>query len=276
MSREPVQSILQQLSHGQAPVPRVLLVYAHPDDEAIAVGGQLPIFRQGLFVQVTDGAPRDNSDGQRLGLSQDEYRATRALESRAALAAGGLPEARHRCLNLPDKEAALHLVELTQCLAEIVAAERPAAIFTHPYEGGHADHDSCAFAVHQAVARLDGDRPLILESPFYFRAQDGGMQTGAFLDEEEESIATCTLSPEQQERKRAALACFTTQASVLQSFADALSQERFRVAPTYDFTRPACPGPAFYESFIPHMSAARFAQLASESLKAMQTESVFA
>ncbi|GAA3750211.1 PIG-L deacetylase family protein [Terriglobus aquaticus] len=242
-------------------------MYAHPDDEMIAVGGHLSLFRQALFLQVTNGAPADNADGNRLGLSRDEYRATRALELRAAFAAAGLPEARHRCLNLPDKEAAFHLPDLTDQIAQLVAAEPPDYIFTHPYEGGHPDHDACAFAVHTAVAALPENRPVILESPFYFSNADGTMHTGSFLHEEPGTILTLPLSASQQQSKQAAFAAFQTQRDVLANFPVAVREERFRIAPVYDFTNPAAPGPAFYESFVPGLTAARFSALAAEALQ---------
>lgn len=251
-----------------------MFVYAHPDDEAIAAGGQLPLFREALFLQVTDGAPADNADGDRLGLSRDEYRATRALELRAAFAAGGLPEARHRSLNVPDKEAAVDLPSLTRKVAQVIAAEQPEVIFTHPYEGGHADHDACAFAVHQAVTKLGDAKPLLVESPFYFANPDGGIETGAFLREDDADILTLPLSPEQRDAKQAAFAAFTTQSSMLALFKPMLQRECFRVAPAYDFCVPATSGPAYYEFFIPHLSGVRFAQLAAGALESMNEESL--
>ena len=263
LQREQIQQLFHRLRSSDP--PRTLLVYAHPDDEAIAVAGHLPLFRNALFVQVTDGAPVDNTDGIRLGLTRDEYRATRALELRSAFAAAGVPEAQHRCLNLSDKEAALHLPELIEQIAHIIRTEQPEAIFTHPYENGHADHDSTAFAVHQAVAGISSNAPVILESPFYFRSPGGGIHTGSFLHEDPENTVSLPLSPGQQQGKRAAFAAFSTQQHVLQDFDAVLREERFRVAPAYDFTRPATSGPAFYESFIP-LTAVRFAELATEAI----------
>ncbi|MEO5568891.1 MAG: hypothetical protein ABIR92_10385, partial [Gemmatimonadaceae bacterium] len=43
-------------------------------------------------------------------------------------------------------------------------------MLTHPYEGGHSDHDSTAFAVHLATGMLlrEGRRaPIILELTSY-------------------------------------------------------------------------------------------------------------
>ncbi|WP_419804655.1 PIG-L deacetylase family protein [Terriglobus sp.] len=271
MSRAQVTQIFQQL-HQQdtASSPRVLFVYAHPDDEAIAVGGQLPLFRNALFLQVTDGAPADNADGTRLGLSRDEYRATRALELRAAFAAGGLPEARHRSLNLSDKEAAYHLASLVQDITKTLQSEQPDVVFTHPYEAGHVDHDACAFAVHQAVASLPGKQPLIVESPFYFDDHLGNFTTGAFLQERDGEACDFPLTPAQRESKEAVFAAFETQRGILDLFGPALHTERFRVAPAYDFRQPPHPWPAYYQRFIPGLNPSRFCELATAAISELQ------
>lgn len=268
MTALPLKSLQHVFDRVRSPQPpRVLFVYAHPDDEVLAVGGHLPLFREALFLQATDGAPADNSDGNRLGLSRDEYRATRALELRAAFAAAGLPEVRHRCLNLPDKEAAFHLPDLTAQVAAAIATESPDFVYTHPYEAGHPDHDSCAFAVHTAVAALSGPRPTIVESPFYYRNPDWTMHTGSFLQEKPDTILTLPLSAAQQQSKQAALDAFETQRDVLANFSATTREERFRVAPAYDFTQLAAPGPAFYESFVSGLTADRFIELAAEALR---------
>lgn len=269
MPHEQLQQLFRDL---QAGVPRrVLFVYAHPDDETIAVGGHLALFRDALFVQVTDGAPADNADGERLGLSRDEYRATRILESRTAFAAAGLPEARRRALNYADKEAALHLAEITLQVAEILAAEQPHFILTHPYEAGHPDHDACAFAVHTAVAAMPEPRSMVVESPFYYGNPDGTMHTGSFLPPVHGEVLMLTLSEEQRDRKEASIAAFETQREVLANFRTTLQEESFREAPAYDFTRRIAPGAAFYESFVPGLSALRFTELAAEALARVAT-----
>ena len=275
MSRAQVTRIFQQLhQQNSASSPRVLFVYAHPDDEAISVGGQFPLFRKALFLQVTDGAPADNSDGTRLGLSRDEYRATRALELRAAFAAGGLPEARHRSLNLADKQAAYHLPSLVREIANVMDTEQPDVVFTHPYEAGHVDHDACAFAVHQAVASRDGARPLIVESPFYF--DDYDFTTGVFLHGHDDQTCGFPLNPAQRDSKEAVFAAFETQRGILDLFGPALRTERFRVAPAYDFRHAPHSWPAYYQRFIPDLSPSRFCELATAAMSELQSQGAVA
>ncbi len=53
---------------------------------------------------------------------------------------------------MPDQETAFQLAAIVHELIPVLAsAER---VITHPYEGGHPDHDTAAFAVAAACARL--------------------------------------------------------------------------------------------------------------------------
>jgi LmbE family N-acetylglucosaminyl deacetylase len=51
-----------------------------------------------------------------------------------------------------DGELALKLVEMIEYLE--LQLRNVSAVITHPYEGGHPDHDACAFAVQYAARRL--------------------------------------------------------------------------------------------------------------------------
>jgi hypothetical protein len=61
------------------PLPRALVVFAHPDDEVIALGARLERFRESRFICVTDGAPRDGADAHARSLSDREEEQTRAV-----------------------------------------------------------------------------------------------------------------------------------------------------------------------------------------------------
>src|SRR5690606_7720993 len=96
-------------------------------------------------------------------------------------------------LAYPDQELSFNLTALTRNLAEIITRERPTAIMTVPYEGGHPDHDSTAFAVAQAIAALEEwNRPTLLEmSAYHFR--EGACVYSRFL-QEAPGVLTLTLS----------------------------------------------------------------------------------
>src|SRR6266545_3371700 len=58
-------------------------------------------------------------------------------------------------IGLVDQEASLHLNELTRRLAALFREFGVRDVLTHPYEGGHPDHDAAAFAVHGACRLID-------------------------------------------------------------------------------------------------------------------------
>lgn len=227
---------------------RVLIVAAHPDDEVVGAGGNLSRFRDVRILHLTDGAPRDGSDAAVAGFPDAEsYGAARRRELLEALALAGLGEDRVETLGLPDQGASADLASLSLRLLSVLLAQRPALILTHPYEGGHPDHDAAAFAVFAACALIrssGGIPPARLEFTSY-HAGLHGMVTSRFL--QERGAQVIVLSPEERRLKEAMLACFVTQRRTLSWFP--VGVEAFRPAPAYDFTRPPHRGRLWYEWF---------------------------
>lgn len=229
------------------------------------------------FAHVTDGAPRDEQDSRAHGFaSLEEYRNARANEFRRSLETAGLHDVSYECLGITDQEASLQLQQLTRRLFQILNERRPDIIFTHPYEGGHPDHDACAFAVHQSVALLAAAHasrlPLIIECASY-HAGPTGTVTGRFLPHpSSEHEVVYQLSPEERQRKQALLECFNTQKEVLSCFK--VEEERFRIAPEYDFRRPPHAGQVLYDQFPWGMTSQRFCELATEAENALQAEAM--
>jgi len=224
-----------------------MLVFAHPDDEVIAVGARLSCFSSAHFIYVTDGAPRDQRDSRRNGFrSPDSYSEARFKELKRAFNLAGISRARRKCLEYPDQESAYHLPELTETIAKLFDKHRIQIVFTHPYEGGHPDHDATAFAVHHAVQFLDSEAPLIVEAAFYHQGVQG-IQTGSFVDSVEFEEVVYTLTDTERARKLELLACFTTQKDMLRNFST--REERYRASPQYEFTRPPHAGRIFYDNF---------------------------
>ena len=253
-------------------MPRAMLVVAHPDDEVIAIGGRIRRFRWAHFVHVTDGAPLNQQDSRHQGFSTlDAYRSARRDEFRRALSECGLSRVSFDCLAFSDQEASLHLADLTRKIASLILQHSPEVVLTHPYEGGHPDHDACAFAVHQAIHQLVSRNiqpPLVAETAFYHLGPFG-IETGCFLNgSKPKDEITYMLTSREQTQKQRLLRCFSTQRATLQYFSTA--RERFRLAPDYDFTTPPhCP-PVFYDGYPWGMNSFRFCELAKEALAAMR------
>jgi LmbE family N-acetylglucosaminyl deacetylase len=246
-------------------MPRALVVVAHPDDETVCLGARLGRFGDAHFIYVTDGAPRNEADSRAHGFATLEaYSNARAVELDCAFRSAGVSSARRESLGVPDQAAGLHLVELTEHILERLRRYRPEVVFTHPFEGGHPDHDACAFAVHHAVGLArEQVRPVIIEGAFY-NARNGTMETGTFLRDPASQFEVCyELSPSEQQRKRELIAWFTTQRETLSGFG--VLYERFRVAPENDFRRRPHEGAVLYEQHPWGMTAARFAALAAQA-----------
>lgn len=261
------------LRRGTAPVgsdlamPRAMIVVAHADDETIALGARIERFYEAHFIHVTDGAPRNEQDSRAHGFrSLDDYRQARVQELAGMFGAAGLNWGSRVCLDFPDQEASLNLSGITRQVAQQIADHQPEIIFTHPYEGGHPDHDACAFAVHHAVDlnRLSGGaRPLILEAPFYHAGPDG-FEAGTFLRRDGWMPEMFyELSEAEKKRKHKLVGHFATQRETLKNFHD--TTERFRIAPVYDFTMPAHEGKLLYEHYPWGMTSERFCRLSQQA-----------
>jgi LmbE family N-acetylglucosaminyl deacetylase len=217
---------------------KTLLLVAHPDDESVGAGAQLARLPELMLALVTDGAPRDVGFAQKAGCTtREEYAALRARELDLALRRGDAQPQR-AALGLVDQEAALHLPRLIAFVTELIERVRPEAILTHPYEGGHPDHDAAAFAVAVALGR-GSVKAAHFEMAYYNARGDGAFLPGGPAD------VVVPLSDEARARKQAMFAAHASQARVLGRFP--VDSERFRVAPEYDFARAPHEGKLYYE-----------------------------
>lgn len=198
---------------------RVLVVVAHPDDETIGAGALLTRISDVTVAWATDG----------------DHEIRRA-EAEAALDLADIGSDRRCWLGFTDRRAALDLRRLTRAVRGLVAHVRPDLVLTHPYEGGHPDHDAVAFAAARCGAP-------VVEMAGYHRGPEG-MQVGDFLPNGPPARIHW-LSPDERAHKRRMLAAHATQRCALVPFG--VEAERYRRAPAYDFTRAPHDGRLHYE-----------------------------
>ena len=226
----------------------LVVVAAHSDDEAIGLGAHLRSLQHlQVLIHVTDGAPRNEQDARNGGFtSWADYATARSGESARAMEIAGAKGNREN-LGIADQQTIHNIEPISNQLAALLRALRPDIVITHPYEGGHPDHDSTAASVHAACAilRADSERvPRIAEFASYYAGPDG-LEVERFLGET--STDDFLLSESERERKLEIFKCYESQAHVLQAFP--CRREPVRWAPRYNFSLPPHAGKLNYEQF---------------------------
>jgi N-acetylglucosamine malate deacetylase 2 len=259
------------LEDDSEPQPSVLVVAAHPDDEMVGAGARLGRWKNVGFLHVTDGAPQDMKDARESGFARcEDYARARREEFHNALGLLNLSPSVEIALDFPDQETTTHLPEVAAQLQVTLADLKPDVVVTHPYEGGHPDHDSTAWAVAAACDRLklEGQSgPLVVEMTSYHNGIYG-MVAGEFLPAGNTLVVAHELTPAECSFKRRLFACFKTQQRTLRWFP--IENESFRIAPRYNFSKPPHDGKLFYEQFKWGMDGGRWRALAAQASRNFQ------
>ena len=271
ITRQVLDRIAQRAAFARA-LPTTLVVVAHPDDEAIGAGGLLAGLPDAVVAHVTDGAPRDERYAQSKGFqTREEYARARRREVANALSHVGITPERCRGLGYVDGEASLQLLELVFDVAELMDEVRPDIVLTHPYEGGHSDHDATAFAVHLACGILRRDSvpaPVVFELTSYHNFS-GTRRVLSFLPFIGSNETMIRLTEVEQHLKRRMYDEFASQKEVLERFP--IGIERFRAAPRYVFTKAPHEGQLDYERYCTIITGAQWRQNAGKALDALRT-----
>src|SRR5206468_5260633 len=105
-------------------------------------------------------------------------------------------------LGAVDQEAVFEADKLMRQLAELLNEHRPDMLITHPYEGGHPDHDTAALVARIALTTLvDGNLPVLVEMTSY-HANNGRCVTGEFLEADAADEICLQLKIADRDRKR--------------------------------------------------------------------------
>ena len=256
-ARQRFETLSRTSSDASAPVA---LLAAHPDDETIGASALLARSRQACVFFVTDGAPRDTQLWpETIQGSRQQYAAIRRQEAERALAHAGIPARQISWLGGVDQEAIFTVAQLLARLVHLVEQVRPESLVTHPYEGGHPDHDCTALLASLALSLIPMRLPLLEMTSYH--ARDERLVTGEFLGSNPSEEWRLELSAEDQIRKRKMFAEYRSQHQVLESFE--INRERFRLAPAYDFQKPPHEGKLWYECLGWDMTGERWRTLAA-------------
>jgi LmbE family N-acetylglucosaminyl deacetylase len=261
-----------QTGHGTYP-SRVLLLAAHPDDETIGASAVLGRIKDVDIVYLTDGAPRDpRFRSPHVSGSRDFYACVRAEEAASALAWAGISSSRITFLGATDQESIYEVPALLECLVSLMTKLQPSVVITHPYEGGHPDHDTAALLARMAARELQqaGSDSFHLVEMTSYHARDGRRACGEFIPfsartNNGQAVLTLKLSSEERARKARMLGCYLSQWHVLSEFP--LEPERLRIAPLYDFTRPPHDGLLWYETLGWPLTGAQWREMAARTLR---------
>jgi LmbE family N-acetylglucosaminyl deacetylase len=229
--------------------PKCTMIVAHPADEIVGAGCLISKLVDVSVVHVTDGA-RDISEARAAGFDDvASYAEARRQECLAALAIAHVSEDRIVEFGVPDSAACDCLSNLTKRIAFFLQEWGTDIVVTHPYEGGHPDHDATAFATHAALGLMkrNGFEPPTLFEMALHPGNDDIAKLPEFLPGVAGETTTLVLDERATKLKHRMFECLQSQRRSME--ASPVGLERFRQPPEYDFSVPTQQGKLHYENF---------------------------
>ncbi len=232
------------------PILRCSVIVAHPADEVVGAGCLISKLVDVTVLHVTDGAPTEAKCPETAGAPEPAVGAEALKrECISALAIANVPENHIVDFDVPNHCASEHLADLTRRITNFLQQSGADIVVTHPYEGGHPDHDATAFATHAALRLMkrNGFRPPVIFEMALHPSADGNARVPEFLPGTEREMTTLLLDERATAMKQKMFACFESQRESLE--VSPYGPERFRQPVSYDFTAPPQAGKLYYENF---------------------------
>jgi N-acetylglucosamine malate deacetylase 2 len=246
---------------------RCAIVVAHPADEVAGAGCLISKLADVSVLHITDGAPRKTTDLVDAGFKDvSEYARARRQECIDALSLANVPQERVVDLALPDHGASEKLATLAKRVMTFLQEAGADIVVTHPYEGGHPDHDATAFAIHAALRLMkeNGFRPPVVFEMALHPSDDGKRKIAEFLPGYNTEMTTLLLDERGKALKREMFDRLTTHRECLH--ASPVGPERFRRPARYDFSVPPQSGKLYYETFDSSIKSDEWQLLARQAL----------
>ena len=264
-------SIRQRVCRPRQRPLRGVILSAHPDDEVIGVAATMMRLDDIFLMYLTDGAPFDQALWpSHVARSRSAYARIRRNEGLAAAEIAGVMPERVMFLGAVDQEAIWEVVPRASYFSALLRIISPDIVITHPYEGGHPDHEAAALVARLALRILQQVykfRTHLLEMTSY-HARDASLVTGEFLPTDRREDLAVDLSAEEVRLKRRMFDAHHSQARVLRDFS--VGFERLRYAPDYNFTEPPHGGKLWYECLGWPMTGERWRSLARTALSEVE------
>ncbi len=242
---------------------RCSIIVAHSGDEVIGAGALISRLRDVKIVHVKNG-PTEKGSAQ-TSATADRTSARRERCS-AALALANIGPKSIIEFGLKNICKPQQLADLAKRIATFFQQFDPDTVVTHPYEGGHPDHDATAFATHAAVRLLKrkGLEPPALFEMALHPSRDGKRRVLDFLPGSWREATTLVLTEEARSLKRRMFDCFASAEDTLRG--TPLGLEKFRTPPRYDFSVAPNSGKVAYEDFYSGLTGEQWQELARQAL----------
>lgn len=258
-----MNSSVAQLAHaslfgtGELVRPyRCAVIVAHPSDEVFGAGGLITRLKDVKILHVTGITSGDKA----APVSGDTR--LRTNECAQALSLLDIPSKNIIEFGVTNTNGSQVLVALTKKIAAFLQQSATDIVLTHPYEGGHPDHDATAFATHAAIQLLKRNgfaMPVLFEIAVR-PTHDGLKRVLDFLPGSWREATTWVLDEKSKTLKKKMLECLSLESAGVNTVS--LKAERFRRPPDYDFTHPSLTGKAYYENFMSGITGDQWASLA--------------